>query len=104
MLDRPDDGQISPPRSIGIQDTGAIHEPNRNVAAGGVAPQNVALAVTVEVARPSDLEVGGDISDARRVGVQDRCAVHFPNRDVAAAIATHDVALAVAVEVAGADN
>src|SRR5258708_2252310 len=89
---------------MGIQDSGPIHEPNRNVAAGGVAPQNVALAVTVEVARPSDLEVGGDISHARRVGVQDRGAVHFPNYNVAAGIAPRDVALAVSVELESPDD
>src|SRR5258707_2663022 len=100
----PYDGQISHTHVIGMQDTRAVHEPNRNVAASGVAPQNVAIAVTVEVARPSDLEAGGDISHARRVGIQDRGAVHFPNRNVAAGIVPQDIALAVAVEVAGSND
>src|SRR5258708_38935534 len=101
VLDRPDDGHISHARRIGVQDTDAVHEPNRNVAAGGVAPQNVALAVTVEVARPSDLEADGDISHPRRVGIQDGGAVHFPDCDVAAGITPHNVAVTVGVEVAG---
>src|SRR5260370_609987 len=104
VLDRPDDGHISYTRGVGVQDRCAIHEPDRNVAAGGVAPQNVALAVTVDAAGPDNRRGGGDISYARRVGIQDGGAVHFPDCNIAAGVAPEDVPLAIAVEVAGADN
>ena len=44
-----------------------IHQPQRDIA-GGIAPENVALAVTVEVAGSNDRPVGGDVPEARRPG------------------------------------
>src|SRR5260370_34365800 len=67
VLDRPDDGHISYTRRTGVQDTGAVHEPDRNVAAG-VAPQDVPLAITVVVAGPNDRPGGGDMDNARCIG------------------------------------
>ncbi len=67
-----------------------------------VAPENVALAVAVEVAGLDDQPVGGHRAEGP--GLCHDPAVHQPDRHVAAAVAPEDVALAVAVEVAGSDD
>src|SRR6266853_548924 len=70
-LDGPDDGYIS--NAGRLRDLRAVHEPDRHIAAG-VMPENVALAVAVEVAGPDNRPHGGCISDPRRQ--HDLCAVH----------------------------
>src|SRR5260370_10553720 len=93
-----EDGYVPPPRRIGVQDTRAVHEPNRNVAAG-VAPQNVALAVTVEVAGSDHRPGGWHSSDPRRAWIQNGGADHFSDCSIAAAVAPEDVSLAFPVEI-----
>src|SRR5208282_251155 len=92
-------------RGGGVQDRGAIHLPDRHVA-GRVVPENVGLAVAVEVAGADDRPAGGGRhgGDVRGGGVQDRGAVHQPDRHIAGRVAPENVAHAVAVEVAGADD
>src|SRR5260370_8255389 len=81
----------------------AVHQPHGHIAAR-VTPQDVALAVTVEVAGSDHGPGGGHISDPRRIGIQDGAAVHFPDCNIAAGIAPEDVPLATAVEVTGSDH
>src|SRR5258706_8535357 len=78
----------------------AIHEPDRHIAAG-VAPQNVTLAVAVEVSSLNDRPHGGYVSDPRILRLR---AVHEPDRHIAAGVAPQNVALAVPVEVPGSDD
>ena len=97
--DRPD-GRIMP-RTETCKDR-AVHEPDRDVAAG-VAPENVGLAVAVEVAGADDWpRWSGTLP---RPPADDDCrAVHQPDRHVAAGVAPENVAVAVAVEVAGSGD
>src|SRR5208282_2758160 len=92
--DRPDAGRHGGDvRGGGVQDRGAVHLPDCHVA-GRVVPENVGLAVAVEVALPDDRpgagRYGGDI---RGGGVQDRGSVHQPDRHVAARVTPGNVAL-----------
>src|SRR5208282_6009235 len=104
ILNRPDGGHFSDIRGIGIQDTRAIHLPDRQIARR-VPPQNVAMPVPIEVADSNNCPGSDrDISDIRGSGIQDTRAVHFPNHHIAAAVAPENVALAVAVEVPRSDN
>ena len=48
VLDCPDDGNVSDAGRVRVEDRGAVHFPDRNIAAG-IAPQYVALAVAIEV-------------------------------------------------------
>src|SRR6516162_6779273 len=99
------------------QDGTATHLPDYHRPVGacrsagvGAAPQDVGLAVAVEVVGADDRPTGGNhlVAD---VG-QDRTAAHFPDRYLAVGAVRHrpvgaapqDVGLAVAVEVAGADD
>ena len=76
----------------------AVHLPHRDLALG-VLPEDVGLAVAVEVAGVGDVPIGADRAD-RGVG-GDVVAVHLPHRDLAAVVVQQDVGLAVAAEVAG---
>ena len=70
------------PTAAGRADRRAVHEPHRGVAAG-VVPQQVGLAVAVEVALADDRPGGGHAADAARR--RHRRPVHQPERDIAAA-------------------
>jgi hypothetical protein len=100
-LDRPN-GVDSSEGSGRRQDRQSVHEPDRGIAAG-VAPENVALAVAVEVTGFPDRPIGGHCAEqpGRR---QDRQAVHEPDRGIAAGVAPENVGLAVAIEVAGSHD
>src|SRR5208282_3861312 len=102
--DRPGGRHGGDVRGGGVQDRGAVHLPDRHVA-GRVAPENVGIAVAVEVAGADDRpSAGRHGADVRGGGIQDRGAVHQPDRHVAGRVAPQNVAHAVAVEVAGADD
>src|SRR5258708_32588591 len=74
-LDRPDGGYDA--ETPGRRDRRAVHEPDHRVAAG-VAPENVGLAVAVEVAVLDDRPGGGHHADAPGPG--HRRAGHEPRR------------------------
>src|ERR1700722_18856590 len=99
-LDRPGGRDVAD--TLCRQDACAVHEPDGGIPAG-VAPQEVALAVAVEVAgqrqRPG---WDGYVADAD--SRQNGRSVHQPDRGVAAGVAPDDVGLAVGIEVAGADH
>src|SRR5260370_26074034 len=86
----PGGGNISNPRRTGIQDGGAVHFPDCDVAAC-IAPEDVPSAIAIEVAGSDDGPGGGNISNPRRIGIQDGGALHFPDCAVAAGIAPGDV-------------
>src|SRR5882672_2957972 len=80
---------------------GAIHEPDYVLAGGAVAPQDVGLAVPVEVAVPRDAPV--EIRYRSEVGsaARNRGAVHEPDRVRAGCVVVpQDVGLAIPVKVA----
>src|SRR5579864_5478072 len=88
--------EYSAARNLG----GAVHKPDRVIAGRVVVPQDVGLAVCVEVADPRDTPVKirhrGGSGTAR-----DRSPVHEPDRVIAGrAVVPQDVRLAVSVEVA----
>src|ERR1700733_4412297 len=60
---------------------GAVHEPDGDVATG-VVPHDVARAVAVEVAGLGTAPHRRQAADPRRAGIEDRRAVHLPDRDV----------------------
>src|SRR3954447_25440657 len=64
-----------------------------------VAPQEIALAVAIEVAGRDDVPIVGDGAEISRS--DNLAVVHVPSDDLAVVIAPQDVALAVAVEIAG---
>src|SRR5712692_501417 len=79
---------------------GPVEQPYTDFASTGVAPQDVGLAVAVEVADAGNLPVrvadGGERARADHAG-----PVEQPDKDFAiAGVAPQDVGLAVAVEVA----
>src|SRR6266508_1645112 len=96
----------------GRLDCDAVHEPDGRGADGaggyaaGLAPENVALAVEVEVAGEGDRPVGGYHSEI--VGLLDCRAIHLalnePDLQLAVVPAPEDVVEAVAVEVSGSDH
>src|SRR2546425_1134380 len=87
----------------GLQDLQAVEQPGRYRAAVEVAPEDVALAVRIEVAGLDDVPVGRHSRVATTLRHAD--AVHQPHRDrTGVVVAPENVALAVTVEVAGADN
>src|SRR6185295_6676399 len=80
---------------------GAVHVPDIDSAGGGIAPNNVALAVAVEVTGILDLPVGRLRGDCALGG--EGGAIHLPDIDLAGGgVAPQDVALAIAVEIPGA--
>ena len=68
----------------------------------GVAPQDVGLAVAIEVADAGDLPVVPD--NAERALTDDAEPVQQPDVDLSRGIAPQDVGLAVAIEVFAAEN
>jgi hypothetical protein len=82
----------------------AIHLPDIDLAAAVLTPENVAVAIAVEVTDALDVPIGGDW------GVRDSAlrlnllAIHhLPDIDLAAAVLTpENVAVAIAVEIADA--
>src|SRR5580698_5388948 len=66
-----------------------------------VAPQDVVLAVVVEIAGAGDLPGGVDLAE---VGADILMVVHFPDHDMAVVVAPQDVGGAVAVEIADAGD
>src|SRR5258706_11500379 len=87
-VDGPDDGYIS--NAGRLRDLRAIHEPHRYIAAG-VLPENVALAVAVEVAGLDDRPHGRGITDGSRL--RDLLVIHQPPCHLAAGVAPYNVAL-----------
>src|ERR1700733_12031414 len=67
-------------------------------------PEQVSLAVAVEIALADDGPLARDVGDERAVLIENRGAAHQPNRGIARGIAKRDVALGVAVEVMGGDH
>src|SRR6266545_362102 len=97
----------------GRLDCDAVHEPDGRGADGaggyaaGLAPENVALAVAVEVAGSDHRPVGGLSADS--LGRHERHAVHEPDRHGACrGVAPQNVAVAgdagIAVEVTDPDD
>ena len=84
-----------------LHDRRAVHEPDAEVAAG-VTPQNVAVAVAVEVTGADHTPRGRNI--AEHAGGQNLGAVHQPDADIAAVVTIKHIGIAVAVEVALADG
>src|SRR5208282_223858 len=74
----------------------AVHEPNRHVA-GRATPQNVGIAVAVEVAGADDGPAGRHVDEIR--AGDDLRTVHEPNRHVAARATPENVGGAGAAEV-----
>src|SRR5258708_31037426 len=83
-LDRPDGGEISDPRRL--CDLRAVHEPDRHIAAG-VIPENVALAVAVEIARLDDRPSCGRRAEPH--GQRELRTVPLPPGNIAVA-STHE--------------
>src|SRR5204862_229252 len=75
----------------------AVHQPDRGLA-GIVLPQNVRLAITVEVTRTFDMPTRAGIA-ADRSAAKLICAVHQPDRGLAGIVLPQDVGLGVTVEV-----
>src|SRR6266511_197295 len=76
-----------------------IHLPEIDLPAV-LAPQNVALPITVEVADALDVVVVGNRSVRDRAFCFDVQAIHLPEIDLPAVVAPENVALAVVVDVA----
>ena len=70
----------------------AVHLPKRNLAAV-VAPQDIALAIAVEVADSNDVVLSGD-SCYRRVG-DDLITIHLQKDDLSAVVAEQDITLTI---------
>src|SRR5581483_3164899 len=89
-------------------DRGAVHGPDRDLAGRVVAPENVLLAVAVEVAdagdTPTRIRRHRGAAGGHRVAGHDGRAIHGPDHERAVAVAPEDVASGVAVEVAGAGD
>src|SRR5438874_1249404 len=86
---------------VGVGEPGsAVHLP-KDRGAVDVAPDDVGLAVAVEVTDPLDLPVG---RDGAEVEIRDlRAAIHLPKHRLTVARAPpQDVGAKIAVEVAGA--
>src|SRR5262245_7981952 len=94
-LDGPADVDVG--HAGATRDRNAVHEPDRGVAGRSVAPQDVRLAVAVEVAGLLHRPVGrhGPEPGALQIGR----AVHQPYPKAAVAVTPHQIGLAVAVEV-----
>src|SRR6266581_4398379 len=84
-------------------DLQAIHFPDVDLPAV-VAPEKVALPITVEVAEALDMPVVGNWRVRHAAFGLDRQAIHLPEVDLSAVVAPENVVVAVAVEVAGALN
>src|SRR5512133_2457299 len=85
----------------GCDDVAAVELPDRRRAVV-VAPDDVVLAVAVEIAGVGDVPVGPDVAQERRA--DDLTAVELPDRCRPVVVAPQDVAVAVAVEIAGAGD
>jgi hypothetical protein len=81
----------------------AIHLPDIDLAAAVLTPENVAVAIAVEVTDALDVPVVGDesvLDSALRLNL---LAGHLPEIDLAAAVLTpENVAVAIAIEVTDA--
>src|SRR5205823_6492161 len=87
----------------GLSSLRPVHQPDHGIA-GGVAPENVALAVAIEIGGADNGPGGPDIAE-RGILLDGYAAIGLtgaeqPHRRVAAAIAPEPVVEAVAVEVA----
>ena len=76
-----------------------LHFPGEH-RANGVTPQDVAVAVAVEVADPGHL--GGLRHEADAVAVEERTVLHLPHHHVAVLVTPQDVVVAIVVEIADA--
>src|SRR5207302_2034756 len=83
-----------------VQRLGAVHLPDRHLARITV-PEDIAVAVVVEITGADDVPVGGYLRDIRTGQVQGLRAIHFPDRDTAGVVAPEKIAVAVVVEIAG---
>ena len=79
----------------------AVHQPHRHIAVG-VGPENVALAIAVEVPCSDDRPCGRDVPNPRRL--RDLGAVEEPHRHITAGFMPEPVSPAVAVKVALTDH
>ena len=81
---------------------GAVHQPDCRLAVG-VLPQNVGLAVAVEIARPGHVPARPWVRPDQ--GFAGRCGpVHQPDRSLAIGVLPQNVGFAVIGEVAGRTN
>src|SRR5258706_384758 len=88
------------PDIAGGQHRGSVHLPDHGLTAVAL-PQDVGLAVAIEILRALDVprrsEIGTDIGVA-----DERQPVHRPDSGLAAVVLPEDIGLAVAVEIPGA--
>ena len=86
-------------RGCPARNRGPVHQPDVDLAAGAVPPQDVGIAVAIEVADALNDPVRGDVADA--TAARDRRPVHQPEIQLAgAAVPPQNVGFAVAIEVA----
>ncbi len=82
----------------------SVHFPDRDLAGAPILPQDVGVAVVVEIARPDRFPDKPRIG-AHRAAADDTVLVHLPDRGLAGArVLPQDVGEAVAVEIAGPDG
>src|ERR1700724_1652659 len=108
-LARPSGGGVDVPARAGIAADrhhggrgGAVHQPNRGLAVG-VLPQNVGVAVAVEVTDAGDAPARSRVRSNQRLAERGG-AVHQPDCRLAIGVLPQDVGIAVAVEVTRADH
>src|SRR2546421_538323 len=81
----------------------AIHLPEIDLAAAVLTPENVAVAIAVEIVDALDVPIASDRSVRDSALRLNLLAIHLPDIDLAAAVLTPEkVAVAVAVELADA--
>jgi len=69
-----------------------VHEPDVDLPGGAVLPQDIGLAIVIEIANAGNIPVQGDV---RAPAAGKRGAVHQPDEDFAGgAVAPQDVTLA----------
>src|SRR6185312_7194737 len=82
-------------------DAGPVHFPDHGLPVARVLPENVGVAVAIEVAGPDRGPARPGIGDGP--AADDAGPVHLPDRHLPICVLPQDVGMAVAVEVAGAD-
>src|SRR5262249_17555865 len=79
----------------------AVEQPDHNLSGRGIVPEDVALAVAVEIAGSGDGK--GAPRRTGRAAADHRAAVQEPDNDLSGrGVVPEDVALAVAIKMAGA--
>ena len=86
----------SPTRRGVAEEACAVHLPHHNLAVRVVVPDNIGLAVAVEIPGTRKMEAVAHVCEGRAIG--DLAAVHLPHRDLGAFL-QQQIGLAVAIEV-----